>query len=115
MTSPTTTGGRQPHQWNISSQTLIVGASSKRVLAILNGRDPLLLPPGSVLQLGDPHGELVVTRVSVIAGKGGGVVCLEAEPSPEPNCSSAPLQHPAGRPRHLRLVPGRPPRPGRAR
>jgi len=38
---------------------LIIGADSQRVLAVLNGRDPLLLPPGSGLQFGDPLGQLV--------------------------------------------------------
>jgi hypothetical protein len=115
MTSPTTSDGSQPRQWNISNQTFIISASSRRVLAILNGCDPLLLQPGSVLQFGDPHGELVVTRVGVIAGEDDGVVCVEVEPQPGYNRASAGPGHPAERPRHLRLVPGQPPRSGRRR
>ena len=67
---------------SISNRTLIVSADSKRVLAVLNGRDPLLLPLGSVLQFGHPLGELVVTRVRVIVSEGGGIVCVETEPEP---------------------------------
>lgn len=68
MTSiPTMSDGTQPRQWGITNQTLIVSASAKRVLAVLNGREPLVLPPGSVLHLGDPLGALVVTKVSVMA------------------------------------------------
>ena len=55
---PSTRDDDQPREWSISNQTLIVSAGSQRVLAVLSGRDPLLLPPGSVLQFGDPLGEL---------------------------------------------------------
>jgi hypothetical protein len=69
---PAASGGTQPREWSVSNRTLVVSADSKRVLAVLNGRDPLLLPPGSVLQLGDPPGELVVTRIRVMVSEGGG-------------------------------------------
>ena len=50
MTSiPTISDGSQPRQWSISNRTLVVSTGGERVLAVLNGREPLLLPPGSVL------------------------------------------------------------------
>jgi len=111
MTSiPTISDGSQPRQWSISSQTLIVSASARQVLAVLNGRDPLVLPPGTVLHFGDPLGQLVVTKVSVIVGGDGGVVCLEAEPEPRHYQAPAGLDHVAQRPGYLRLVPSQPPR-----
>jgi hypothetical protein len=51
---PAASDDNQPREWSIGNRTLIIGAGSRRVLAVLNGRDPLLLPPGSVLQFGDP-------------------------------------------------------------
>ena len=81
---PTTSDDSQPRESSISKQTIIVSAGSKRVLAVMNGRDPLLLPPGTVLQFDDPLGELVVTRIRVIVGEGSGTVCAEAEPAPKP-------------------------------
>jgi hypothetical protein len=107
MTSiPTTSEGSQPRQWSISDRTLIVSAGGKRVLAVLNGREPLLLPPGSVLQFGDPLGQLVVTKVGVIVGEEGGVVCVEAEPEPTQHPILSRLDHPKQRAGHLRPVPG---------
>jgi hypothetical protein len=112
MTSIPITGyDSQPREWSIGNRTLIVSAGSKRALAVLNGSDPLLLPPGTVLQFDDPPGELVVTRLRVILGEGGGIVCAEAEPAPEPGhyrASAAP-GHPARRPAHLRPVPSQRP------
>lgn len=109
MTSiQTTSDGSQPREWNISNQTLIVRAGSNQALAVLNGREALLLPPGSVLQFGEPLGELVVTRVRVIVGESGGVVCVEAEPEPGRHRASAGPGRPAERMGHLRLVPSRP-------
>ena len=108
---PSTRDDDQPPEWSISNQTLIVSAGSKRVLAVLSGRDPLLLPPGSVLQFGDPLGELVVTRVRVIVGEGSGTVCAETEAVPSSrNRTSAAPGGPAERPGHLHPVPGQPPR-----
>lgn len=113
---PTTGNHSQPHEWSISKRTLIVSADSKRVLAVLNGRDPLLFPPGSVLQFGDPLGELVVTRVRVIVSEGSGTVCAEAEPVPKPHYrTSAAPGGPAERPGHLQRVAGQPPRWSRVR
>jgi hypothetical protein len=110
MTSiPTTSDGSQPRQWSMSNRTVIVSAESKRVLAVLNGRDPLLLPPGSVLRFGDPLGELVVTKVGVIVGEDGGVVCVEAEPEPGHYRAPAGPGRRAERPGHLRPVPSQPP------
>jgi len=110
MTSiPTTSDASQPRQWSISNRTIVVSADSKRVLAVLNGRDPLLLPPGSVLQFGDPLGELVVTRVGVIVGEDGGVVCVEAEPQPGHYRASAGPGRRAERPGYLRPVPSQTP------
>lgn len=114
---PTTSDDSQPRESSISKQTIILSAGSQQVLAILNGRDPLLLPPGTVLQFDDPPGELVVTRIRVIVGEGGGTVCAEAEPAPKPvhyRTSAAPGA-PAERPGHLRPVPGQPPRWSRVR
>jgi hypothetical protein len=82
--SPMTSDDRQPHEWNIGNRTLILSADSHRALAVLNRCDPLLLPPGSVLQFDDPPGELVVTRIRVILGEGGAIVCVAAEPAPRP-------------------------------
>lgn len=109
---PTTSDDSQPRELRVSKQTIIFSAGSRQVLAILNGRDPLVLPPGTVLQFDDPPGELVVTRVRVIVGEGGGTVCAEAEPAPKAvrYRSSAAPDGPAERPGHLRPVPGQPPR-----
>lgn len=94
MTSiPTIGDGSQPRQWSISNRTLVVSAGGERVLAVLNGREPLLLPPGSVLQFGDPLGQLVVTKVGVIVG----------EPGQYPVLSR--LDHPTQRAGYLRPVP----------
>ena len=69
----------------LSATRPTVNAGSKRVLwAVLNGCDPLLLPPGSVLQFGEPLGGLVVTRVRVIVGEGGATVRAEAGSAPKP-------------------------------
>ena len=107
---PTTGDDSQPRESSISKQTIILSAGSRKVLAILNGRDPLLLPPGTILQFDDPPGELVVTRVRVIVGEGGGTVCAEAEPAPKPvrYRTSATPGVPAERPGHLRPAPGQP-------
>lgn len=116
MTSiPTTSDGSRPRQWSISNQTLIVSARGKQVLAVLNAREPLLLPPGSVLQFGDPLGQLVVTKVGVIVGEEGGVVCVETEPQPRHYPVSPRIDHPAQRRRHLRPVPSELPRWSRVR
>jgi hypothetical protein len=113
---PATSDDSQSREWSISDRTLILSVGSKRVLAVLNGRDPLLLPPGSVLQFGDPLGELVVTRVRVILGEDGGTVCAEAEPVHKPHYrTSAAPGGPAERPGHLQPVPGQPPRWSRVR
>ena len=67
MTSiPVSGDGSQPRKWSISNRPLILSAGSRRVLAVLNGHDPLPLPPGSVLQFDDPPGELVVTGIRVV-------------------------------------------------
>lgn len=106
MTSiPATSKVSQPPQWSISNRTVIVSADGKRVLAVLNGRDPLLLPPGSVLRFGDPLGELVVTRLGVIVGEDGVVVCVEAEPEPGHYRAPAGPGRRAERPGYLRPVP----------
>jgi hypothetical protein len=111
MTSmPTVSDGSRPREWSISNRALIVSAGSKQVLAVLNGRQPLLLPPGSVLEFGDPLCELVVTSVRVIADEDGGIVCVEAEPEPGRYHASAGSARPAEWPGHLRPVPSQPPR-----
>src|SRR5581483_9476359 len=99
---PTTSDDSQPRESSISKQTIILSAGSRQVLAILNGHDPLLLPPGTVLQFDDPPGELVVTRVRVIVGEGSGTVCAEAEPASKPvrYRTSAASDGPAERPGH---------------
>ncbi|HEU5389328.1 MAG TPA: hypothetical protein VFV73_25860 [Streptosporangiaceae bacterium] len=108
---PATSDDSQPHEWSVSDRTLVVSADSKRVLAVLKGRYPLLLPPGSVLQFDDPPGELVVTRIRVMISEGGGIVCAEAEPMPKPHYrTSAAPSDPAERPGHLHAVPSQPPR-----
>lgn len=109
MTSiQTTSDGTQPREWDVSSQTLIVCAGSNRALAVLNGREPLLLPPGTVLQFGGPPGELVVTGIRVIVGESGGIVCVEAEPESGRYRASAAPSRPAERMGHLRPVPSQP-------
>lgn len=116
--SPITSDDRQPREWSIAGRTLILSAADHRALAVLNGGDPLLLPPGSVLQFGDPPGELVVTRIRVILGEDGAVVCAETEPAPQADLrrSSAAPARPAPPPGHLRPVPAQIPwsqvRPG---
>jgi hypothetical protein len=112
MTSISITGNdRRPREWSIGTRTLILSAGGQRALAVLNGPDPLLLPPGSVLQFDDLPGELVVTRVRVILGQDGGIVCAEAEPAPqpEPHRPSANPGRPAGQPGNLRPVPSQTP------
>jgi hypothetical protein len=107
MTSiQTTSDDSQPCECSISNRTLILSAASKQVLAVLDGPYPLLLPPGTVLQFGDPPGEFVVTRVRVIVGEGGGTVCAEAEPQQgHYRASEPPSRRPMERPVHLRPVP----------
>lgn len=112
---PTTSDGSQPREWSISDQTLVLRSGSKQVLAVLNGRDPLLLPPGSVLEFDSPLGEFVVTRVRVILGEGGGIMCVEAEPETEYYRASSGPGRPAERQGHLRPVPSQPPRWSRVR
>ena len=114
---PTTSDDSQPRESSISKQTIILSAGSKQVLAIMNGCDPLLLPPGTVLQFDDPLGELVVTGIRVILGEGSGTVCVEAEPAPKPapHRTSAAPDGPAERQGHLRPVPSQPPRWSRVR
>jgi hypothetical protein len=110
MTSiPATNDGTRPREWSISNRTLIVSADNKQVLGVLNGREPLLLPPGSVLQFGDPIGELVVTRIRVTVGEGGGIVCVEAERERGRYRAPAGRSRPAEWPGHLRPVPSQPP------
>jgi hypothetical protein len=76
------------------------GRADISMLAVLNGREPLLLPPGSVLQFGDPLGQLVVTKVGVFVGEEGGVVCVEAEPEPGQYPVLSRLDHPTQRAGH---------------
>jgi hypothetical protein len=114
MTSTAATGDNSPPQeWSIGNQTLILSARDARPLAVLNGRYPLLLPPGSVLQLDDPPTELVVTKIRIILGDGGAIVCAEAEP--ESFCASAVPGGQTAPPRHLRPAPSQPPRWSRVR
>jgi hypothetical protein len=108
---PATSDDSESREWSVSNRTLVVSADTKRVLAVLKGRDPLLLPPGSVLQFGDPLGDLVVTRIRVMVSGGGGIVCAEAEPMPKPRYrTSAAPGDPAERPGRLHAVPSQPPR-----
>lgn len=102
---PATNYGSHPREWSISNRTLILSAGSKQVLAVLNGHQPLLLPPGAVFQVNDPPGELVVTGVRIVAGDGGGIVCLEAEPGPGTRHSSTAPGRPGERSRYLQPVP----------
>ncbi|HEY5358833.1 MAG TPA: hypothetical protein VIJ82_14345 [Streptosporangiaceae bacterium] len=51
------------------------------VLAVLNARYPLLLPPGSVLQFDDALDDQQVVGLRVIAGQGGGIACVEVDPA----------------------------------
>jgi hypothetical protein len=109
--SPITSNDRQPREWSIAGRTLILSAGSHRALAVLNGGDPLLLPPGSVLQFDDPPGELMVTRIRVILGEDGAIVCAETESAPQPDlhrASAAPARL-APRPGDLRPVPAQAP------
>lgn len=112
MTIPIASGNSQPQEWNIGNQTLIVSADSRKVLAMLNARHPLLLPPGSVLEFDGPPGELVVTGMRVIADQDGGIVCVETKPARAAGRYRAPAtqSRPAQPPGHLRPAPGQPPR-----
>jgi hypothetical protein len=107
--SPVASTDGRPREWSIGNRTLIIRADSKRALAVLNTSYPLLLPPGSVLQFDDPPGEMVVTRIRIVAARNGGIVCAEVEPAPGGGRyhTSVMLGHPAGRPGHLRPVPTR--------
>lgn len=104
MTSiPIPRGIFQPREWNIGNRTLIVSASSKRALAVLNAPCPLLLLPGTIVQFDGQPGELVVTGVRVIAGRLGGMVCAEVEPVlPAEQNGNSPSELRPERPRHLR-------------
>jgi hypothetical protein len=114
MTStPDTSDDSPPREWSIGNRTLILSTSSARPLAVLNGRYPLLLPPGSVLQFDDPPAELVVTKIRVILGDGAGIVCAETEPA-RFRASAAPGRQ-AVPPRHLRPAPSQPPQWSRGR
>ena len=114
MTStPDISDDSPPREWSIGTRTLILSAGRERPLAVLNGCYPLLLPPGSVLQLDDAPWELVVTKLRLILGDGDGIVCAEAEPA-RFRASAAPSQQ-AEPPRHLRPAPGQPPRWSRVR
>jgi hypothetical protein len=110
MTSvPIPRGIYQPREWNIGSRTLIVSATTKRALAVLNAPSPLLLPPGSIVQFDGQPAELVVTGVRVIAGRLGGIVCAEVEPLSPGAHDRRPAPKPRSqRPRQLRPVPGPP-------
>lgn len=110
-TSPAVSADSQPREWNIGNRTLVVSASTRQALAVLTYDYPLLLPPGTVLQFDGPPGELVVTRIRVVAGRDGGIVCAEAEPAPgsDGDHRSAEPGHPAGRPVRLRPVPSQTP------
>ncbi|HET9975520.1 MAG TPA: hypothetical protein VFQ68_45340 [Streptosporangiaceae bacterium] len=80
-----------------------------------------LLPPGSVLQFGDPPRELVVTRIRVILGEDGAVVCAETEPAPKADLRRAsaaparPAPPPGHRGRAANVTYRRPARPARSR
>jgi hypothetical protein len=117
MTStPDTSDDSSPREWAIGNRTLILSVGSQRPLGVLNGRYPLLLPPGSVLQLDDPPEELVVTRLRLVLGDGGGIVCAEVAPA-QPGryrASAAPSRQPEPL-RHLRPVPSQLPRWSRVR
>jgi hypothetical protein len=106
-TIPVPRGVFQPREWAIGNRTLIVNASSKRALAVLDAPSPLLLPPGSIVQFDGQPGEFVVTGLRVIAGRLGGIVCVEVQPVPVTKRGSNPqAKFPSGRPRHLRPAPG---------
>lgn len=105
--NPADSTDAQPREWSIGNRTLIVSADTKRALAVLTTDYPLLFPPGTLLQFDDPPGEMVVTRIRVVAGRDGGIVCADVEPAPgkERNHTSTAPGHPAERPGHLRPVP----------
>jgi hypothetical protein len=58
----------------------------------------------------DPLGQLMVTKVGVIVGEEGGVVCVEAKPEPRHWPTSSRLDHPTRRAGHLRPAPSQLPR-----
>ena len=82
------------------NRTLIVSATSRRALPVLNAQYPLLLPPGTIVQFDGQPGEFVVTGTRVIAGRLGGIVCAEVEPVEHNWRPSA--KPPPQRSRHLR-------------
>jgi len=58
MTSTPVVGDDRPsREWSIAHRTLSLSTGSHGPLAVLNGRHPLLLPPGSVLQVDDPRNQ----------------------------------------------------------
>jgi hypothetical protein len=99
MTDPVTGNEIKPREWQIGNRTLIVSAEHRRVLGVLNARDPLPLFPGTILQFDDGLGDQRVVGLRVIAGRQGGIVCVEVEPAGKTG-----RRAPQASPRRLRAV-----------
>lgn len=98
-----------PREWPIGNRTLIVSAEHGRALGVLNARSPLPLFPGSILQFDDSLGDQRVVGVGIIAGRHGGMVCVQVEPAGEAGPRLRPARQ-AARPGRLRLLNGVPER-----
>jgi hypothetical protein len=98
-----------PREWPIGNRTLIVSAEHGHAMGVFNARSPLPLFPGSILQFDDDLGDQRVVGVGIIAGRHGGMVCVQVEPAGEAGPRLRPARQ-AARPRQLRLLDGAPER-----
>ena len=81
MSDPLTGEEIRPREWPIGNRTLIISAQDRRALGVLKARCPLPLVPGSILQFDDGLRDQRVVGLRVIAGRQGGIVCVEVEPA----------------------------------
>jgi hypothetical protein len=109
MSDRVTSDEISPREWQIGNRTLIVSAEHGRALGVLNARSPLPLFPGSILQFDDGLGDQRVVGVGIIAGRHGGMVCVQVEPAGESGPCLRPARQ-AARPHQLRLLKGTPER-----
>jgi hypothetical protein len=81
MSDPLTGDEIRPREWPIGNRTLIVNAQDRCVLGVFKAACPLPLVPGSILQFDDGLGDQRVVGLRVIAGRQGGIFCVEVEPA----------------------------------
>jgi hypothetical protein len=79
MSDPLTGNEIRPREWPIGNRTLIVNAQDRSVLGVFKAPCPLPLVPGSILQFDDGLGDQRVVGLRVIAGRQGGIFCVEVE------------------------------------